>query len=220
MNNKTHFKREFMLTVERIGAPKTVYVADSAGYRFPVPVPIYGGVSISEQEFVDKIIKEKGVGTIPPLIVTIANKIAPLNGGDATKVAAALIKYQRNELNALDEYEGYLLIHAKDEFDQFVAGVEGPRLKKWGYAAESHALLNRVPDMETRHGRKWKTEDALDPKIMTDGVLLEFNNLFQLEAMGADLTPYINDRQEFTWNRKAGTQETKKEEEAEVLAGK
>jgi hypothetical protein len=224
MNNQHYFQREFMLTVEKIGAPKTVYVADDYGYRFPVPIPVFGGVSISEQEFVDKINKEKGEGTVEPLMLELANKVAPLNGGDPDKILTALIKYRRSRTewsNPIEDYEAYFLRHAKPEFDQFIDALKGQRLTKWVYAAAAHALLNRVSNLEALHGRKWKTEDALNPEVMSAGVLLQFHNLFQLESWGTDLTPYLNDKNEFTYKALQATDTpVAKEEKAEVLAGK
>lgn len=223
MNNQTHFKREFMLTVERIGTPRAVYVADVYGFRFPVPIPVFGGVSISEQDFVDKIVKEKGEGTITALMLEIANKIAPLNGGDPNKILTGLIKYQRGGgqwKHYIEDYEPYFLNHAKDEYERLVAGVEGQRLIKMGQAAQAHALLNRVPDLEERHGRKWKTEDALDPKIMSSGVLLQFSNLYQIELGMMNLAEHVNEKDEFTWRPKPNTPVVKEEETAEALAGK
>jgi hypothetical protein len=200
MKNSTYFRREFMLPVKQLNAPKFVYISDGKSV-LSIAIPVYGGVSIAEQELVDKITKKKGLGTVDPLIKAIADKIAPLNGGDPIKVATALINYKLGNRypDPIADYRGYFLINAEVEFAQFTAAVDERRLDRWEYAACAHAMLSRVDNLVEINGGKWETEDALDPKKMAPGHLLQLFNLYQLEASSADIEPYTNDQNEFTW---------------------
>jgi hypothetical protein len=223
MNNQRNFKREIMLPIKRVDAPKTVYVSDGKGGVLDIPIPVRGGVSISEQELVDKITKEKGLGTVDPLIKSISDKIAPLNGGDPVKVATALINYKLGNRypDPIADYRGYFLLNVEAEFSQFVAAVDERKLDRWEYAACAHALLSRVPNLVELNGGKWKTEDALNPELMPPGILVQLFNLYQLEASGADVDQYTNDQNEFTWKpAKATDTPVAEKETAEALAGK
>jgi hypothetical protein len=201
MNNPTYFRREFMLPVKQLDAPKFVYISDGKSV-LNIPIPVYGGVSIAEQELVDKITKEKGLGTVDPLIKTIADKVAPLNGGDPVKVATALINYKLGNRypDPIADYRGYFLLNAETEFAQFTAAVDERKLDRWEYAACAHAMLSRVDGLtKLNEGTEWKTEDALDPKKLAPGHLLQLFNLYQLESSSADIEPYTNSANEFTW---------------------
>jgi hypothetical protein len=178
-----------------------------------------------EKEFVliDKITKEKGLGTVDPLIKSISDKIAPLNGGDPVKVATALINYKLGNRypDPIADYRGYFLLNVEAEFSQFVAAVDERKLDRWEYAACAHALLSRVPNLVELNGGKWKTEDALNPELMPPGILVQLFNLYQLEASGADVDQYTNDQNEFTWKpAKATDTPVAEKETAEALAGK
>jgi hypothetical protein len=224
MNNLTYFKREFMLPVKQLNAPKFVYISDGKSV-LSIAIPVYGGVSIAEQELVDKITKKKGLGTVDPLIKTIADKIAPLNGGDPIKVATALISYKlgNRHPDPIADYRGYFLINAEAEFAQFTAAVDERRLDRWEYAACAHAMLSRVDNLTEINGGEWKTEDALDPKKMAPGHLLQLFNLYQLEASSADIESYVNEQNEFTWKSAKATEAPAvpaEKVDVEAIAGK
>lgn len=216
-----------MLTVERIDAPRSVYVADGFGSRFPVAIPLQGSVSVNAQELVKKVIKDKGPMALNPLIKSMASTIAPLNGGDPNKIANALIKYQRGGEqypDPIEGYRGYFLNHAEDDYNKFLTAVEDTkRLDDWTCAAQAHALLLRIPNLAELHGAKWKTEDALNSEIMTPGILVQFSNLYNLELGLADISEYTNDKNEFTWKPKkpaSAPAVPAEQESVEVLAGK
>jgi hypothetical protein len=224
MKNSTYFRREFMLPVKQLNAPKFVYISDGKSV-LSIAIPVYGGVSIAEQELVDKITKTKGLGTVDPLIKTIANKVAPINGGDPNKIATALVNYKLGNRypDPIADYRGYFLNNAETEFAQFTAAVDERRLDRWEYAACAHAMLSRVDNLAEINGGKWATEDALDPKKLAPGHLLQLFNLYQLEASSADIEAYVNDQNEFTWKPAKATEPSAvpaEKVDVEAIAGK
>jgi hypothetical protein len=214
-----------MLPIKRLNTIPSVYISDGQGQRLDLLIPVRGGASVSEQALVEKVVKEHGVGSLNPLMKAIATKTAEKNGGDPIKVLTLLVKYSRGEYeeDPLGDYRSYFITHCEDEFNQFVAATETGILRKWEMAACIHALLSRVPPSEEFSPAKWKTEMALDGKILPLSVLREAANLYYLEAQGQDITPYVNADLEFTFipDSKLKVMEDKKErEKAEAIAGK
>ena len=220
MNNSKHFK-VFMLPIKRLNHIPHVYISDGQGQRLDILIPVRGGASTSEQALVEKIIKEKGAGSLNPLMKTIAQKTAEKNGGDPLKVLTLLVQYTRGDYDEdpLKDYRSYFLTHCEEEFEQFVAATETGILRKWEMAGCMHALLSRVGPTEEFSPAKWKTEMALDGKILPLSVLREAANLYYLEAEGRDLTPYVNAEMEFTFVPDAKLKE-REQEKAEAVAGK
>lgn len=212
-----------MLPIKRLTAPRTVYIANGLGDRLDLAIPVRGGISLNEQNLVEKVIKEKGTGTLNPLMKSIAQKIAENNGGDPIKVLTLLVKYSRGDRfpDPLADYRSYAMMYCQDEFDQYSAAVEDGKLAQQELAGCLHALLTRVEPTQEFDPKKWKTEMALNSDELPFSLLQQAGNLYYLEAQGRDISQYVNADNEFTWvPAKVKDDAPVEKETAEAIAGK
>jgi hypothetical protein len=217
MNNSKYF-RELMLTITKLDAPKSVYISDGQN-RLEHPIPIKGSLSVDELNLVKRITKEKGQQALNNVMLTIAEKIAEQNGGDKLKVLNPLINFSQGKTPDLGDYQAYALLYCEQEYEQYMELVQDSNIDDWEAAACAHALLLRIPATPEFNPLEWKTEMGLNNELLPRKLLLQLLSLFRLESMGADLSKYINEKNEFTWKPDTKTTE-EKPETVEELAGK
>ena len=178
--------------IQKINEITEVYVSDSQNRLTEIPFPLKGGLTLSEQEFLETEVKDKVDRKAYALMKTIAEKVAEITKQPPEEIAIPLVAYMRDGYAEMEKIEGVVALNDITEFHDFMDLLKKPtpqRRSKSDRArqcARVAIMMNRTK-ADKANGwdpRSWKSESALDPTEIPADLSTQISLLAQLEESG------------------------------------
>jgi hypothetical protein len=220
--------------IDQVDFVRSVYVSDSLGTLSAIEFPLMRGLSLPEQELVEREIKERTEFKAKLLIKPIAQKIAEQTKERPEEVAGKLYKYIRNQFTDIEDIEGVAALHGIEELDEF-KDVIG-KTRDINQSIRVFLMMRRTAANKALgwNPTAWKVEDAMNPAEIGTEHSIQISLLCQLEEAGkahycietrmnkegqaVDVFYYTNDAYEKAQKKYESSTDKPKEENIEEIA--
>jgi hypothetical protein len=226
--------------IDQVDFVRSVYVSDSLGTLSAIEFPLMRGLSLPEQELVEREIKERTEFKVKTLIKPIAQKVAEQTKARPEEIAAELYQYMRSQSTSnekfydINEIEGVAALHGIEELDEFKKIVS--KTRDINQSIRVFIMMRRTDPNKALNWNPtaWKVEDALDPTEIGAEHSIQISLLCQLEEAGkahycietrmnkegqaVDVFYYTNDAYEKAQKKYESSTDKPKEENVEEIA--
>jgi hypothetical protein len=220
--------------IDQVDFVRSVYVSDSLGTLSAIEFPLMRGLSLSEQELVEREIKERTEFKAKLLIKPIAQKVAEQTKERPEEIAGKLYKYIRNQFTDIEDIEGVAALHGIEELDEFKDVIN--KTRDINQSIRVFLMMRRTTANKALgwNPTAWKVEDAMNPAEIGAEHSIQISLLCQLEEAGkahycietrmnkegqaVDVFYYTNDAYEKAQKKHESSTDKPKEENVEEIA--
>jgi hypothetical protein len=220
--------------IDQVDFVRSVYVSDSLGTLSAIEFPLMRGLSLPEQELVEREIKERTEFKAKLLIKPIAQKVAEQTKERPEEIAGKLYKYIRNQFTDIEDIEGVAALHGIEELDEFKDVIN--KTRDINQSIRVFLMMRRTTPNKALgwNPSSWKVEDAMNPAEIVTEHSIQISLLCQLEEAGkahycietrmnkegqaVDVFYYTNDAYEKAQKKFESSADKPKEENIEEIA--